>query len=236
MNQVNEKIKSAGEFTVIGIGPGDPDLITVKAIKKIEETDIIAVPQSGAKANIAITIANEYIKDKPVLMLDMPMTKDRNKLREYHEKSADKIEEIILEGKDVSFLTLGDPAIYSTGMYVHKILKNRGVKTKMIPGVPSFCGAAASLDVSLCEREQMLHIVPATFKGDMADELKGTRVLMKSGKTIGKIKERLKSQNAMMVECATMDNEKIHRDMIDVEDHASYFSLIIVPSKDESEV
>lgn len=220
-----------GKFFAVGVGPGDPELITVKAIKTIENSDIVAVPRSGSGDNIALKIAGSYLKDKQVLECDMPMIKDKKKLDEYHDKSAEEISRYLDEGKVVSFLTLGDPAIYSTVMYVHKRLKDKGYDTAMVPGITSFCGAAASLDVSLCEREDMLHIIPATFKGHMGDELSGTRVLMKSGKTIMDIKDRLAEENAMMVECATMENEKIYKNIGDLKEQSSYFSLIIVPGK-----
>ena len=102
----------------------------------------------------------------------------------------------------------------------------------MVPGIPSFCGAAASLNTSLCERDEMLHIIPATYKGSQAEELEGTKVLMKSGRSIMKIKEQLTEKKAMMVECATMEREKVYHDLNDLKEQSSYFSLIVIPSED----
>lgn len=221
-----------GTFYAVGTGPGDPELLTVKAIRTMEKCPVIAVPKSGASENIALKIAGEYIRGKELLECEMPMIKDKAELDKYHDLAAEKIGALLDQGKNVAFLTLGDPAIYSTVMYVHRRLTEKGYATAMVPGIPSFCGAAASLNTSLCERDEMLHIVPATYKGSQAEVLKGTKVLMKSGKTIMRLKEQLKEQKAMMVECATMENEKVYRDLNDLAEQSSYFSLIVIPSEE----
>ncbi len=222
----------SGKFYAVGVGPGDPQLLTVKAINVMKACQVIAVPKSGASENIALKIAGDYIRGKEILECDMPMIKDKEELERYHEQSADTIAEILTQGKDVAFLTLGDPAIYSTVMYVHRKLTARGHETAMVPGIPSFCGAAASLNTSLCERDEMLHVIPATYKGSQAEVLDGTRVLMKSGRSIMQIKEQLAEKKAMMVECATMENEKVYHDLNDLKEQSSYFSLIVIPSED----
>lgn len=222
----------SGKFYAVGVGPGDPELITLKAVNIIKNSDIIVVPRSGAAENIAVKITREYITDKHVLESDMPMIKDKSLLDKYHDESASQIAKLLDYDKVVSFLTIGDPSIYSTVMYVHRRLTKMGYDTAIIPGVPSFCGAAASLNTSLCERDEMLHIIPATYKGHQGKELTGTRVLMKSGKDIIKLKDELAEQNAMMVERATMDNEKIYNDISDLNEQSSYFSLIVIHSKD----
>lgn len=221
-----------GKFYAVGVGPGDPKLLTVKAIEVMKDCQVIAVPKSGASENVALKIAGEYITEQEILECDMPMIKDKEELNRCHERSADAIAEILDRGRDVAFLTLGDPAIYSTVMYVHRKLTERGYETAMVPGIPSFCGAAASLNTSLCERDEMLHIIPATYRGSQADALDGTKVLMKSGKSIMKIKEQLAEKKAMMVECATMEREKVYHDLNDLKEQSSYFSLIVVPSED----
>lgn len=222
-----------GVFYAVGIGPGDPELVTVKAIKTMENSDVIVVPKSGAKENIALTITKDYIKGKEVMESHMPMTKDRAKLDEYHKIAAEEIAEILDQGRSVAFLTLGDPCIYSTVMYVHRKIKEMGYDTKVIPGVTSFCAAAASLGEPLCEREEMLHIIPATFKGEEALNLKGTRVLMKSGKSIMEMKDKLKGKRAMLVERATMEGEKVYQDLQDLDEPSSYFSIIVVPGEED---
>lgn len=218
-----------GKFFAVGLGPGDPQLLTLKAVETIKKSDVIAVPKSGASENIALKIAESYIEGKALLHCDMPMIKEEKELAECHDRAAEEIAELMEEGKTVAFLTIGDPAIYSTVMYVHKRLTDRGYDTAMIPGVPSFCGAAASLNISLCERDEVLHVIPATFEENIDRYDDGVRILMKSGKAVMKVKEQLSGERAMLVERATMENEKIYKDLKDLEEQSGYFSLIIVP-------
>jgi precorrin-2/cobalt-factor-2 C20-methyltransferase len=225
-----------GKFYGVGVGPGDPMLITYKAVETIKNSDIIVVPNSGASENIALKIAKEHIIGKKIVECDMPMTRDEKKLEEYHNNATNFISEFLDDGKIVSFLTLGDPTIYSSVMYVHKRLTKKGHDTALIPGVTSFCAAAASLNTSLCEKNELLHIIPASYKDtDTALSLKGNKALMKCGKSIADIKEKLikTDKNAMMVECASMENEKIHQNLNSVDENASYFSLIIVKENED---
>ena len=168
----------------------------------------------------------------------MPMVKDKEKLNTMHEKEARQIESWLDEGKTVSFLTLGDVAVYSTYMYVHNRVVRDGYDAAIINGITSFTAAAARLNTDLVERSEPLHVIPATFKVEgMAEllSLPGTKVLMKSGKEIGKVREAIlaSGQKAMMVENCGMDNEKIYLDAKDIPDTASYYSLIIVKEPQE---
>lgn len=218
-----------GKFFAVGVGPGDPELLTLKAVRVIEESDIIVVPESGGTENIALKITREFVQGKTVVQTEMPMIKDREKLDMYHVKSAELIEVYLNEGKQVAFLTLGDPTIYSTVMYVHRKLTEKGYNTGVVSGITSFCAAAASLNTPLCEREDSLHIIPATFKAEMIDQLAGTKVLMKTGKTFPKIKEMLKGRPAMLVERATTNEEKIYKNLDEIEETPSYFSILVIP-------
>lgn len=218
-----------GKFFAVGVGPGDPELLTLKAVRVIEESDIIVVPESGASENIALKITKDFVKSKNIVQTEMPMIKDREKLDLYHEKSAEMIEVYLNQGKQVAFLTLGDPTIYSTVMYVHRKLTEKGYDTGVVSGITSFCAAAASLNTPLCEREEPLHIIPATFRPEMMDELTGTKVLMKTGKTFPKIQEMLKGKKAMLVEKATTSEEKLYTDISEVQGNPSYFSILVIP-------
>ncbi|MCX7615459.1 MAG: precorrin-2 C(20)-methyltransferase, partial [Clostridiales bacterium] len=137
------------------------------------------------------------------------------------------------KGLNLAFVTLGDPTIYSTYMYVHRLVLEKGYPAKIINGIPSFCAAAARLNISLCDGKDALHIIPASYDGtDELLHLKGTKVLMKSGKSVLEVKEKLKQlgliDRSKMVECCFMENEKIYEDMNDLEECSSYFSIIIV--------
>lgn len=226
-----------GRFTCVGIGPGDPRLMTFLAADTIRACDVAALPKSGARDNAALAIAAELLKDKPLLYCDMPMTRDKARLAACHEAAAKQVAALLDEGKNVAFLTLGDPAVYSTPMYLHHILKGWGYETAMVPGVPSFCAAAAALDTSLCEGGQMLHIIPASYPDvEHALDADGNKVLMKSGKSIRAVADRLSGQGkeAMAVERCGMEGERIHRTLDTIPDDASYFSIVLVKDKEEN--
>lgn len=229
--------KEKGKFIALGVGPGDPELLTLKAVKTMENADVIALPKSGADINIALKIAGEFIKDKKIVEYDMPMSKDKALLDRCHRECAKDIEGFLDEGKAVVFLTLGDPCIYSTCMYVHRIITKDGYNTSIVNGIPSFCAAAASLNCSLCEKDEMLHIVPATFTDlENLDSLKGTKVLMKSGKTIMDVKEKLSGKSAALVERATMSDERIVKNLDEMTEPTGYFSIVVVHSDERREI
>ena len=213
-----------GRLYGIGVGPGDPELMTIKAKKTIEASDIVVVPGEKVEDSIAYRIAKgacEHLDDLNLVALEMPMVKDKEKLNTMHEKAARQIESWLDEGKNVSFLTLGDVTVYSTYMYVHNRVVRDGYDAAIINGITSFTAAAARLNTDLVERSEL--------------SLPGTKVLMKSGKEIEKVREAIlaSGQKAMMVENCGMDNEKIYLDAKDIPDTASYYSLIIVKEPQE---
>lgn len=223
-----------GTFYCVGVGPGDPKLMTFLAAETIRNCAVAALPSSGAKENAALKIAREFLEGKELLYCDMPMIRDKAKLAEAHQASARRIREELDRGRDVAFLTLGDPSIYATPMYLHHILRQQGYETRMIPGVPSFCAAAAALDISLCEGGEPLQIIPASYPdGEEALNAPGNKVLMKSGKSMGKIKEQIDTSrwDAMAVECCGMEQEKIHRSLDTLDETSSYFSVVVVKGR-----
>ena len=228
-----------GKLYGIGVGPGDSELITLKALRIIKETDIIAVPGENPREAAAYKIAEgawKEIDNKNVIAINMPMTKDAVILKQNHQKGADRIEQYLKQGKSVAFLTLGDPTIYSTYMYLHKIIAEKGYETEIISGITSFCATAARLNMDLSEMSEAIHIIPATYNADKMDEVMafdGTKVLMKTGKKMNKIKDGIiKSGNkAVMVENCGMPNEKVYRSVEEIPDNAGYYSLIIVKEK-----
>jgi len=160
----------------------------------------------------------------------MPMTKDRELLEKSHEEAADRVEECLQKGQNVVFLTLGDPTVYSTYLYVHKRIAQRGYRTELISGITSFCAVAAKLNIGLVEKAEELHVIPASYQIEDALKLPGTKVLMKAGRKIGQVKELLKKagMQAMMIENCGMENEKIYQTVDEIPENAGYYSLIIV--------
>ena len=222
-----------GKLYGVGIGPGDKELITLKAVNILKNADVIALPDSLSGKNRAYEIVKEYIQGKETIYLPMPMTKDKEHLKASHESGAELIINYLEKGKNTAFATLGDPSVYSTYMYIHRIITSYGYNTIIIPGVTSFSASAARLNMSLCDGDTPLIIIPANYKDNKELlSLNATKVLMKSGSKLEQVKKEIKElgleKNTFMVENCGMENEKIYYDFSKVEDKTSYFSLIII--------
>jgi precorrin-2/cobalt-factor-2 C20-methyltransferase len=225
-----------GTLYGVGIGPGDAELMTLKAVRIIKACPIIVVPKSGDGERVALSIAAQAVpelNEKQVVELDMPMTRDTVRLRASHETAADTVAGFLCSGIDVAFLTLGDPTVYSTYIYVHRIVRSRGYPAEIIPGVPSFCAVSAKLDDCLVETSQPLHIIPGSYGTlDESLTLKGTKVLMKCGKSFPAVRQKLRTlglaDNARMIENCGFETQRIYHNLDDADDNAGYFSVIVV--------
>ena len=206
-----------GTLYGVGIGPGDPELLTLKAVRLIREAQVIALPGKEAKETVAYRIAVQAVPE----------------LEENHRLAAEAVERELDAGKDVAFLTLGDPTVYSTYLYVHKRVQADGYPTKIVSGVTSFCAASAELDTGLVENSQQLHVIPASYQVEDALKLPGTKVLMKAGRKMGQVKEKLQAMDAevLMVENCGMEGQKIFRGADEIPESAGYYSLIVVKEK-----
>ena len=223
----------AGKLFGLGIGPGDPELLTLKAVRIIQESDVIAVPGKVKEESVAYQITKQAVKEldeKEIIAVHMPMTKDHEKLESSHNEGADQVEKYLKEGKNVAFLTLGDPTVYSTYLYIHKRIQDRGYEVEIVSGITSFCAVAARLNIGLVEKAEPLHVIPASYQIEDALKLPGTKVLMKAGKKMAMVKEELQKRNerAVMIENCGMENEKIYRSVEEIPEDAGYYSLIIV--------
>ncbi len=219
----------------VGVGPGNPKMLTLQAVEILQSADVIAVPDTNGEKT-ALRIVKDYIEDKELLFCPMPMSRDREVVDKAHETSCDKLERELSKGRNIAFITLGDPTVYSTYMYINRIISEKGYTTKIIPGITSFCASAGALNISLCDRDEALLIIPASY--GITDELlalKGTKVFMKSGRSMASIKDKLKEvklyDRAQMVECCSMENEKVYRSLDGASDDSSYFSTIIIKDK-----
>ena len=154
----------SGKLYGVGVGPGDPKLMTYLAVETIKNCEVIAVPADGKEHAISYKIASGIVTDmnqKECLALSSPMTKDPNVLNENYQNVSKEIMKKLDEGKDVAYLTLGDPTIYSTYIYIQRIIKESGYEAEIINGIPSFCAVAAKLGDSLADRSEQLHIIPS---------------------------------------------------------------------------
>lgn len=223
----------------VSVGPGDPELMTMKAVRTISACPVIATPRTAGGKTLALDIARGAVDlaGKKILTLSFPMAKDPQILKDNYETQAKRLEDILSQGKDIAMLNLGDVSVYSTFSQLMAPLRRDGYETRMIPGVASFCAVAARLDTSLTEPSRPLHIFPA---GGIALEealaMPGTKVLMKSGRQLAAVCEALakagKADCSMMVRDCGLPTEKIFRRMDLVEPDSSYFTTILV--KDET--
>ncbi len=225
-----------GKFYGIGTGPGDPELLTLKGKRLLEECDIVAAPKTkGEKDSTALRIVAPYIEGKPLLELVLPMTKDRQKLEEAWAKGAEEIKALLDEGKNVAFITLGDPSLFSTFMYVFRPLKDAGYPWEIVPGINAPSATAARLGCGLSDWKESLAVTAAT--NDLED-LRETilshdnTVLMKGAGKWSNIAALLEELNltdkAGAVECCTMPEERAFPDIREMPEDLSYFLTAII--------
>ena len=222
-----------GTLYGIGVGPGDPRLMTYLAVDTIKRCPVIAVPADGKGKAVAYKIASGIVEDldaKECLNLSTPMTKDKAILDAAYQTAADTIIEQLEQGKDVACLTLGDPTIYSTYIYIHRLVKAKGYKTEIVNGIPSFCAVSAKLGDSLVDRSEQLHVIPSTYDIEDGLKLPGTKVLMKAASKMPIVKETLKRNDlkGAMIENCGMPEEHIYHGVDEIPDQASYYSIIVV--------
>lgn len=223
----------------VGVGCGDPELMTLKAVRLIRENELIALPGQEPRETVAYKIAVAAVPElaeKTLIPIYMPMTHDRKEQKRHHLEGARKLEEYLKEGKNVVFLTLGDSTVYSTFIYIQQLVSGDGFRTQLVNGVPSFCAAAARVNLPLGIWQEQIHIYPAVHTLDETLPSTGTCVLMKSGSKMSRVKELLKKsgRDAVMVEnCGTAD-ERVYYHVEDIPDSAGYYSLIISREQPES--
>jgi len=230
----------AGVLLGIGVGPGDPEMLTLKAVKAIKEADVICLPKADKDKcrayQIALPVVPE-IRYKKTISLDFEMTKDEVRLATIHKEFYEKYKQLLLDGYNLAFLTIGDPTVYSTFGYIMKLAKKDGIEVGIINGITSFCGSAASAGILLSESEENIHIISG--QGNLDEELKlsGTKIIMKSGRNISSIKERLipleeagKIIVYAVVDCG-METEQIYNSAMTIPEDSKYMMTIIIKEK-----
>ena len=249
---------SAGNFFGVGLGPGDPELITLKALRVISVAPVIAIPSANSDGtSIAEGILRQALAsseaaggvkdgegpfgDKEILELVLPMTKDRARLVNAREGAARSIAQKLAEGKDVAFITLGDPMFFSTFSYLIPYVKDLspGSGVTAIPGVTAPSAASASFGTALAEGNETVAIVPASYNIDALGAILNSFdsiVLMKVGSVIDKVLDLLDETGltgkALFISKASWDDEERVLDLSELKGtKPGYFSMIIVQKR-----
>ena len=233
-----------GTLYGIGIGPGDPGLITVKGASILAECRHVFVPRApGSDKSLALSIARQHIHpDSTIYPIEFPKSSNPAKVRSHWDELVIRIESVLRGGHDVCYLTLGDTMLYSTYINMLKALRRRAhdVDVVTIPGVSSFSAAAALTETALGEAKRPFVIMPTS--GDLrtieqAIELGGTVVLMKIGNRLQEVIELLEHMerldDAVLISRAGLEGERIETDLQKLKNapqEAGHMSIILVSS------
>jgi precorrin-2 C20-methyltransferase / precorrin-3B C17-methyltransferase len=238
------EISKAGRLFGVGIGPGDPELITLKALRIIRQVQVVAYPTAKhGRSNARSILQGELVHGQIELPMVYPLTTEVSdhpggydaELSQFYEQMSKEIAAHLDQGRDVAILCEGDPFFYGSYMYLHDRLAHR-FKTEVVPGIPSVMAAAARLGTPLVRRDSELTILPGTLSEEqLASRLgsPGAFAIMKLGRNFSKVKNALLqagvADKSLYIERATMTSERVIA-LNEVEGTAvPYFALILVP-------
>jgi precorrin-2/cobalt-factor-2 C20-methyltransferase len=238
---------SVGTFYSIGIGPGDPDLVTVKGAKILSQCRHVFVPKPrAAHESVALAIARRHINtEAAVHELIFPMTSCQDELSNRWKENASAIAAVLVKGEDACFITLGDPCLYSTGIYLVRELRKLMPDARIVtvPGITSFSAASALVGFPVGEGKHSIMIIPVD---DNLDQVRsslqqpGTVVLMKIGERLHAILDLLEKcgriEGSVFIARAGMEDERVETDLRllrNASQEAGYLSIILVPAKEE---
>ncbi len=228
-----------GVFYGVGVGPGDPELLTVKALRTIARCPVVAAPRTAGGRMLALEIARQAapLAGKEILPLDFSMSPDPARRAAAHETACRLVREKLDAGLDVAMLNIGDVSIYATCSYLMERLAAAGYRTARVAGVPSFCAAAAALNISLTGMDTPLHVIPAGNAAALGDTLAlpGAKILMKSASHLPAVLDELRAQglaghSALAANCG-LANELLIPDLSAAGEDAAkagYFVTIVV--------
>jgi precorrin-2 C20-methyltransferase / precorrin-3B C17-methyltransferase len=237
-------MSSAGRLFGVGVGPGDPDLVTVKAARVIAEADVVAYPVARHGRGVARRIAAPYLREGQIeIAMTYPVTTERSDhpggyegaLREFYDDAASELAAHLDAGRDVAVLCEGDPFFYGSYMYIHERLAAR-YPTEVIAGVTSFSAAAAATGTPLARRDDILTVLPGTLPPDvLATRLRSTdaAVVLKLGRTFTGVRDAAERSGvagrAVYVERASSPEQRA-APLREIEGAVPYMSLVLVPA------
>ncbi|MCJ8323269.1 MAG: precorrin-2 C(20)-methyltransferase [Rhizobiales bacterium] len=225
----------AGILYGIGVGPGDPELMTIKAVKLIKQADIIAYPCNKDGISIALQIAQDYLpKTAKTFGFYVPMNVDRQAANQAYDAAAETIAEHLDAGRNVACLCEGDAFFYGSFAYIFERLDDE-YSTKIIPSMPAFVAASAALKIPMLIQNEDLQIIPATLdEAILIDKIRtGSNVaIYKVGRHFSKIRKIIDHLNllpkANLVEYVSQSQQKVTCMVNTNEETRPYFSMIII--------
>lgn len=218
----------------VGVGPGDPELITLKSLRLIKSTDVIAYPKLKGSKSFARNIIEEFIDlPKVEIAIEIPMTVNRLPAQRAYNAAAQEISTHLNMGKNVVFLCEGDPFFYGSFMYLHSRLYKKYL-VEIIPGVSSMTACAAMAKKPLAARNEVLTVLPGPLsKKELERRLadNNSSAIMKVGRHIKKIKSVIDRlglmDSSLYIERASLKEQKVLK-LIDAPEVAPYFSMVLV--------
>lgn len=207
----------------IGIGPGDKELLTLKAYRIIRECDYVFLPESKGES-LAKQICWDYIKDKQIIELSFPMGEENSGR---YVEAAKRIESILAENETGVFLTLGDPMTYSTYAYLRLQLDKLGIQNETVPGITSYQGAAAILGTAIVNRDESFYLADGDVDSEVLSRVNAVSIL-KVSKNKQKIIEKLEQAGFryVYVKRCTQESQTILVDKEEILEDQDYMSLI----------
>ncbi len=230
-----QTVTAAGTLYGVGVGPGDPELVTVKAWRLISTSPVIAYLAANGGVSTARDIAKPFLPEETIeLAIDMPMRVERQPGEAAYDKGAAAIAEHLKAGRNVVMLCEGDPFFYGSFIYIFARLA-KDYETVVVPGVSSITASAAAIGRPLAARDEVLKVLPATLEPQRLREELGTAesaAIIKVGRHFGKVRDVLAvldlTENAVVIEKATRDEQHIARVAEIVGDTVPYFTTILV--------
>lgn len=237
----------AGTVFGVGVGPGDPELLTLKAARVLGRARVVAYFSKRGKVSNAFAAARRHLHpEAEQLPLIYPYTVELSAqdpryvaaLESFYTESAASIVEHVIAGRDVAVLCEGDPLFYGSYLHLHQRL-NREHRCVVVPGITSFAGSAAQAGLPLVSADRVFSVIPGTLpEAELEPQLKaaGAAVVIKLGRNYGKVRrvlERLgRASQATYVEHGTTERELIMPLSDKTDDVSPYFSLILVAAAD----
>ena len=232
-----------GTLYGIGVGPGDPELLTLKAVKILIRIDVVfAASSTRNKHSLAVNIASQHFKkDVPVVLLGFPMTLEKKELVSAWKKNAQQVIDVLKKGRDTAFLTLGDPMTYSTFGYLMRTIKEMepDIAVKIVPGITSFQAGAAAAGHILAEAEESFTVVSGALGAENLKQVidhTDNVVILKVYRNYRGIMDTLDQLglkgNAILISRCGLEDEEIVHDLEQRPDTVPhYLSLLLINKK-----